>query len=445
MSLPAYWEEFVEEYAADGIYWFFPKGATADTDDLRRKFAVFAQFQGKLWGGDLQRDYLAALRAAHLTEGETSALSRMLKRVFENLGLCYVMTGEPIRITEAGVAYLQESGASEVLDSHVWRYQYPNKLNNPPTTTGLSLSPHVVVVDMILACDNYITDQEFVLFVARMKQSSQTTKSIDRVKAWRSATTSLRQEVMNRLQGTRYQTIDGNSGYAMAFHRCDLLLDRRTDRLSVSGKNVEDLKAALEIYGTELVHVEFKDAPDTVAFYSDPERVPTKLEALDYYMDVSDVDRAVEVYKTLPQDLRTQGTVEEFKQSQFLEKHLEDFLETRLHLIESGLKKIGRQYKTAVGPIDLYARAANGDLVVIELKKDRAADKVFGQICRYIGCIKEDHAGDDENVRGFIIGRSIDEKLRYATRAVPTDLVTLQAFELRGNKGNEDWVQIQSF
>jgi RecB family endonuclease NucS len=156
---------------------------------------------------------------------------------------------------------------------------------------------------------------------------------------------------------------------------------------------------------------------------------------------VSDVEKAVEAYRKLPEDLREQ-TPEEFEKEQFLEKHLEEYLEKHLDKIENGLKMIGRQHKTEVGPIDLYARAKNGDLVVIELKKGRAADKVFGQICRYIGCIKEDHAEEGENVRGFIVGRQVDDKLKYATKAVPAGLVTLQVFDFKGDKGKEDWIQV---
>ena len=95
-----------------------------------------------------------------------------------------------------------------------------------------------------------------------------------------------------------------------------------------------------------------------------------------------------------------------------------------------------------VGPIALYARATNGDLVVIELKKGRAADKVFGQICRYIGCIKEHHSGEGETVRRFIVGREVDEKLKYATKAVPIGLVALQVFDFKGKKGQEEWIQV---
>lgn len=442
MALSEYWEKFIEEYAADNIYWYFPKGGTADTDEFREKFRIFESFEGDEWTPELQGRFLTALHDAGLSVGQTRALTRIMKRVYENLGLCWVEAGQPIRITPAGREYLKEKGPSKVLDAHVWRYQYPNPLNEVEATKGINLFPHMVAVEMILACGNHITNDEFVLFATRMKRSSETAKAIDRVGAWRRASYGVRAEIFDRLTTTRYRTIDQNSGFPLAFHRCDLLLDRRTDQLSVSPENADDLKTMLELYKGEAEPIQFNDEPDTIAFYGDPTRVPTKLEALDYYMDVSDVEKAVEAYRKLPEEVRGKQTPEEFEKEQFLEKHLEEYLEKRLDKIESGLKMIGRQHKTEVGPIDLYARATNGDLVVIELKKGRAADKVFGQICRYIGCIKEDHAAEGENVRGYIIGREVDDKLKYATKAVPPGLVSLQVFDFKGEKGKEDWIRV---
>lgn len=442
MALSDFWEQFVHEYAADDIYWYFPKGGTADTEEFREKFRIFQSFEGEEWTPELQGRFLTALHEADLSVGKTRALTRIMKRVYENLGLCWVEAGRPIRITPAGRDYLEEKGPSKVLDSHIWRYQYPNPLNEVDATKGIKLFPHIVVVEMILACDNHITNDEFVLFAARMKRSAETPKAIERVKSWRKASPSVRLEIFERLATTRYTTIDQNSGFPLAFHRCDLFLDRRTDQLSVSTRNVDDLKAMLELYKGEAEPIEFNDEPDTIAFYGDPARVPTKLEALDYYVDVSDVEKAVIAYRKLSEDVRGAQTPEEFEKEQFLEKDLEDHLEKQLAKVEAGLSMIGRQHKTEVGPIDLYARAANGDLVVIELKKGRAADKVFGQICRYIGCIKEDHAKNGENVRGYIIGREIDDKLRYAIKAVPAGLVTLQVFDFKNDKGKEDWLQV---
>jgi hypothetical protein len=442
VALSAFWEDFVTDYFADGVFWYFPKGGTADTDDFRERFRIFSEFEGDEWSPLLQGRFLDALHAAKLSVGKTKALVRITKRVYENLGIAWVATGHPIRITPAGREYLKEKGPSKVLDSHVWRYQFPNPLNDIEVTKGISLFPHHVVVEVMLACNNHVTKDEFVLFVARMKRSAEIPKCVERINAWRKAPHATRAEIFQRLQHSKYKTVDDNAGFPMAFHRCDLLLDRRTDQLSVSPENVHDLKAMLELYKGEAEPIEFNDEPDTIAFYGDPDRVPTKLEALDYYMDVSDVEKAVEAYRKLPEDVRGEQTPEEFEKEQFLEKHLEEYLEKHLDKIEAGLKIIGRQHKTEVGPIDLYARATDGALVVIELKKGRAADKVFGQICRYIGCIKEDHAEEDENVRGYTVGRQVDDKLKYATKAVPPGLVTLQVFDFKGDKGKEDWIQV---
>lgn len=444
MALPEFWKKFVAEYAADNVYWYFPKGGTADTNEFREKFRVFQSFEGEDWTPALQGKFLTALHKAKLSVGQTRALTRIMKRVYENLGLAWVVGGRPIRMTPAGRAFLKEKGPSKILDAHVWRYQLPNKLNNVAATKGINLFPHPVVVEMLLDCDNYITNEEFVLFAARMKRAAELQKNVDRIKAWRKLPYAVKNEIMSALATTRHRTIQQNSGFPLAFHRCDLLLERRTDRLSVTKTNVDALWKALAAHKGEAESIEFKDEPDTIAFYGDPEKLPTKLEALDYYVDISDVKKAVEVYKKIPADLRGDMTPEEFEKAQFLEKHLEEFLEKHLDLIEPGLKKIGRQFSTTVGPIDLYGRAKNGDLIVIELKKGRAADKVFGQICRYMGCIKEDHAKKSETVRGFIVGREMDEKLKYAVKAVPVGLVALQVFEFKGEKGKEDWIQVST-
>jgi RecB family endonuclease NucS len=65
---------------------------------------------------------------------------------------------------------------------------------------------------------------------------------------------------------------------------------------------------------------------------------------------------------------------------------------------------------------------------VIELKKDLSSDKVVGQTLRYIAWIKENEAGPDESVRGLIITKDQDEKLKYALKATQNmELMTYSA------------------
>ncbi len=74
----------------------------------------------------------------------------------------------------------------------------------------------------------------------------------------------------------------------------------------------------------------------------------------------------------------------------------------------------GSEYPTSVGYIDILCREKKtGDLVVIELKKGFASDKVVGQTQRYIGWVANNLARG-KKVRGIIIAREIDEKLRYS-------------------------------
>jgi hypothetical protein len=85
VALSEYWEKFIEEYAADNIYWYFPKGGTADTDEFREKFRIFQSFEGQEWTPELQGRFLTALHDAGLSVGQTRALTRIMKRVEQSL------------------------------------------------------------------------------------------------------------------------------------------------------------------------------------------------------------------------------------------------------------------------------------------------------------------------------------------------------------------------
>ncbi len=107
-----------------------------------------------------------------------------------------------------------------------------------------------------------------------------------------------------------------------------------------------------------------------------------------------------------------------------LEKHLEDFLVQnwcqtelgkRYDLVEVDGKVVGQQYPTDTGPIDILAVSKDGkELLVVELKKGKASDKVVGQVQRYMGCVLEDLAEPGQDVRGVIIALEDDLRIRRA-------------------------------
>jgi len=108
-----------------------------------------------------------------------------------------------------------------------------------------------------------------------------------------------------------------------------------------------------------------------------------------------------------------------------LESQLRDFLIARLPQMSIGGTSLrlyrdaggrsGREYPTDVGPIDILAVDPSGGFMVIELKLDRGPDRALGQLARYMGWVRANLAAGTE-VRGVVVARRIDEKLRYTLR-----------------------------
>jgi hypothetical protein len=218
VPISAYWQKFIDEYASYEAYWYFPKGGTADKDEFREQFRIFDLFEGEIFTPDLQAKIGAELRA----EGLTSAgddFPRQIKRVFENMGLCWIEEGRPIRVTPAGRLYLEEPpGPSKVLDQQVWRYQMPSPVNSSEATAGIELHPHAFLVEALLNCNGEVTGQEFILFVSRARAQDDLKKTVDRIRAWRKLLPATRTDIIRELGNSDYSKIKGNHTYSMAFH-----------------------------------------------------------------------------------------------------------------------------------------------------------------------------------------------------------------------------------
>lgn len=77
-----------------------------------------------------------------------------------------------------------------------------------------------------------------------------------------------------------------------------------------------------------------------------------------------------------------------------------------------------RQVFTPVNSIDLLGYKPEARRWwVFELKRGRSADRVVGQVSRYLGWIGEERRGNLETAVGAIIVRKADPKLRYAVKA----------------------------
>jgi hypothetical protein len=100
-----------------------------------------------------------------------------------------------------------------------------------------------------------------------------------------------------------------------------------------------------------------------------------------------------------------------------VERNLEDFIVHQLETIEPGLRLEKRQLSTPAGRLDLLCKDANGNYVVVELKRTQGTDQVVGQVLRYMGYLIETHGTD--KVRGIVVVAKKDQALMYAVKAVP--------------------------
>jgi restriction system protein len=112
-----------------------------------------------------------------------------------------------------------------------------------------------------------------------------------------------------------------------------------------------------------------------------------------------------------------------------MEQHLEDFLvhnwpQTNLgkeyDIYEEEGERVGQQYPTDTGPLDILAISKDRkSLLVVELKKGRASDVVVGQALRYMGYVQEELAEEGQNVKGVIIALEDDPRIRRALAVAP--------------------------
>lgn len=441
------WKKFIRGYGSDLAYWYWPKGLAVSVDSLKPRLAALKMFEGTEPWRDVQSKYIDQLNKIGVSEAKASwddggaPLARMLVQVFRLLGLAWVDSGELVEITKAGNKFLTDADPAGVLSDQMSRYQFWNPSVSSVQHQVIRLHPIPFLAEVTRTLDpSKLSNVEYMLFVARARTFDDVDKVVDMIVEFRKLDASEQAEVVDQcdaymLGGAKrasvYNTIKLNRTYAQAAWTLSNLFEKDGNDLVITNGEWRNYRRYVGSFAEEGAYIDFKNEKDWIAYFGDPDVMPTKETALEYYVKSGDVDKAVETKKS---QKASKAEVKELKDMLVSEKAVEDYLVVNLDVIGkqigAELTLVGRQYSTTVGPIDLLCKMRKtGEYVVVELKKGRTGDKVYGQCSRYMGWVKKNLAGGKE-VHGVIVGKNIDDKLKSARDAHATK-VTLIEFEMK--------------
>lgn len=112
-----------------------------------------------------------------------------------------------------------------------------------------------------------------------------------------------------------------------------------------------------------------------------------------------------------------------------VEADLQRLLADQIETLGAGYSLIRREYFTAIGPVDILARDANGATVAIELKRRGDIDGVE-QLTRYLELLNRDPLLAP--VRGIFAAQQIKPQARVLANDRGIDCVTLDYDAMRG-------------
>ncbi len=345
MALSDHWRNFILDYRADLHFQYFPH-AHVGGDQFPAMVRVLADFEGTVWN-DVA--VMTALRQAQLTQGH-GAGGRMLRKATENLGLCW-FDNHVLWITPAGKALIEGGNKTAILERLLWRYQLSNPINDG--AIGFDIFPHHALIRVLLEVGDRVTRDEFILFVGRARNRDGITPAIANILQWRQLDF-IDQNLVLASLGPEFGRRQTDTSYVLGFHACASYLSRFNDQRGRRGISLiearrEEISERIGIYANATL-IEFNSKPDCISFYGDSDETSDVDDAVDYYLDTSQYEKAVAAFARLPISARRGKPVESFQHEVFLERDLENYLEHHLELIEPGLH-FDRRQDTSKNPV----------------------------------------------------------------------------------------------
>ena len=117
-----------------------------------------------------------------------------------------------------------------------------------------------------------------------------------------------------------------------------------------------------------------------------------------------------------------------------VETHLQELLAEHITTLGEGYSLVRREYPTAIGPVDLLARDADGKTVAVEIKRRGGIDGVE-QLTRYVELLNRDELL--RPVEGVFAAQEIKPQARTLAEDRGFRCLTLDYDELRGIESDE--------
>jgi RecB family endonuclease NucS len=375
-------------------------------------------------------------------DDEGIPMARMLAQVFGTLGFAWIDEKEAVTLTRAGEAFIASRNPAEIVAAQSRRYQIANPLAGGKAVRQIEVHPVPYLLEVLLKTKTLATI-EYVLFCAKAKSFGDIDDTIESIQKWRALGPKQRDLVTETLEGinlktegerTRrtsiFNTIKLNSSYAIAFwvaSRVISISPKDGGFMCIPRERLPEANMIVDRSQKDGKFIAFESKKDWMAFYGDPAKSANKTTALSYYSDTGQLDLVRQVLDEM--NNYTESDKRNYLSMIVSEETVEDILARNMDLIEPGMTLVERQLITEVGRIDLFARDRKGTFTIIELKKGKSEDDVFGQLSRYLGWCKKTKART-ENVRGIIIARQIGKKLWAAADGHATPIEFLE-YDLR--------------
>lgn len=136
----------------------------------------------------------------------------------------------------------------------------------------------------------------------------------------------------------------------------------------------------------------------------------------------------IEIFQ-IHEDVSSDLGIDPGLQKDGVEAHLQALLAEQISLLGKGSTLVRREYPTAIGPVDILARDANGQAVAIEIKRRGEIDGVE-QLTRYLELLNRDPLLAP--VRGVFAAQEIKPQARVLATDRGIDCMILDYDAMRG-------------